>query len=113
VLLDLLQFKTDDKSDLALERQSDYRRAIARLDPPRATDHGRVAARQLRRDASFRLAVINEFLPAHANDAARAAAIIQAVPVYETGTVGSWVALVTALTAALAVPIVVLIRGRR
>lgn len=113
VLLDLLQFKTEDKSALALERQNDYRRTIARLDPPRATDHKRAAARKLRRDASFQSAVVTKFLPAHAKDAARAAAIVLPAQADQTGTAVLWTALVAAVAAALLVPIVASIRDRR
>ena len=113
VLLDLLQFKTDDKSPLALERQTDYRRTIARLDPPRATDDQRAAARTLRRDESFQNAVVTEFLPAYATEAARAAAVPRAVPVDQDGGMALWTALAAAIVAALLVPIVAGIRNRR
>ena len=113
VLLDLLQFKTDDKSPLALERQTDYRRTIARLDPPRATDDQRAAARSLRRDESFQNAVVTEFLPAYATEAARAAAVPRVAPAGRDGWTVLWTALATALALALLVPIVVGIRSRR
>jgi hypothetical protein len=113
VLLDLLQSKTEDKSALAIERQSDYRRTIARLDPPRATDDERAAARKLRRDASFQTAVVTEFLPAHAKDAARAAAVVQTAPADRIGTAVLWTALVAAVAAALLLPLAARIRGRR
>ena len=113
VLLDLLQFKTDDKSPLALERQTDYRRTIARLDPPRATDDQRAAARTLRRDESFQNAVVTEFLPAYATEAARAAAVPRPVPAGQDGTTVLWTALAAAIVAALLVPIVAGIRNRR
>ena len=113
VLLDLLQFKTEDKSALALERQNDYRRPIARLDPPRATDHKRAAARKLRRDVSFQSAVVTKFLPAHAKDAARAAAIVRPAQADQIGTAVLWTALVAAVAAAVLVPIVARIRDRR
>ncbi len=112
VLLDLLQFKTDDRSALALERQTDYRRTIARLDPPRATDDQRAAARTLRGDESFQNAVVTEFLPAYATQAARAAALPRPVPVAQEGTTVLWTALAAALVAALLVPIVAGIRNR-
>ena len=113
VLLDLLQFKTDDRSPLALERQTDYRRTIARLDPPRATDDQRAAARTLRGDESFQNAVVTEFLPAYATEAARAAAIPRALPADpESGRV-LWSALAAAIVATLLVPIVAGIRSRR
>ena len=113
VLLDLLQFKTDDKSPLALERQTDYRRTIARLDPPRATDDQRAAARTLRRDESFQNAVVTEFLPAYATEAARAAAVPRRVPASQDGVTVLWTALAAAIVAALLVPIVAGIRNRR
>jgi hypothetical protein len=113
VLLDLLQFKTNDKSPLALERQTDYRRAIARLDPPRATDDRRAAARTLRRDESFQNTVVTEFLPAYATEAARAAAVPRAAPVGQDGGRVLWTALAAAIVAALLVPIVAGIRNRR
>lgn len=113
VLLDLLQFKTDDKSPLALERQTDYRRTIARLDPPRATDDQRAAARTLRRDESFQNAVVTEFLPAYATEAARAAAVPRAAPAGQDGRTVLWTALAAAIVAALLVPIVAGIRNRR
>lgn len=113
VLLDLLQFKTEDKSALALERQNDYRRTIARLDPPRATDRKRAAARKLRRDVSFQSAVVTKFLPAHAKDAARAAAIVRPAQADQTGIAVLWIALVAGVAAALLVPIVAGIRQRR
>jgi hypothetical protein len=113
VLLDLLQFKTDDKSPLALERQTDYRRTIARLDPPRATDDQRAAARTLRRDESFQNAVVTEFLPAYATQAAHAAAIPRAAPAGQGGRMVLWTALAAAIVAALLVPIVASIRNRR
>jgi hypothetical protein len=113
VLLDLLQFKTDDKSELALERQTDYRRTIARLDPPRATDDQRAAARKLRRDESFQNAVVTEFLPAYATQATRAAALPRPVAAAQEGTTVLWSALTAALVAALLVPIVARIRGGR
>ena len=113
VLLDLLQFKTDDKSPLALERQTDYRRTIARLDPPRATDDQRAAARTLRRDESFQNAVVTEFLPAYATEAARAAAVPRAAPAGQDGRTILWTALAAAIVAALLVPIVVGIWNRR
>jgi len=113
VLLDLLQFKTDDKSALALERQTDYRRTIARLDPPRATDEQRAAARTLRRDESFQNAVVTEFLPAYATEAARAAAVPRSLTA-DRGLWGVlWTALAAAIVAALLVPIVAGIRSRR
>lgn len=112
VLLDLLQFKIEDKSPLALERQTDYRRTIARLDPPRATDAQRAAARTLRRDVSFQNAVVTEFLPAYAPQAARAAAFTRAAPA-ESGRGALWIALAAAIGAALLVPIVVMVRSRR
>jgi hypothetical protein len=113
VLLDLLQFKTEDKSPLALERQTDYRRTIARLDPPRATDDQRAAARTLRRDASFQNAVVTEFLPAYATEAARAAAIPTTVPAGQDGRRVLWTALAAAIAAALLVPLVASIWNRR
>jgi hypothetical protein len=112
VLLDLLQFKTEDKSPLALERQTDYRRTIARLDPPRATDDQRAAARSLRRDGSFQNAVVTEFLPAYARQAAKAAALARATPA-QTGVGALWTALAAAIIAALLVPIVVMLKRRR
>jgi len=112
VLLDLLQFKTDDRSALALERQTDYRRTIARLDPPRATDDQRAAARTLRGDESFQTAVVTEFLPAYAAQAARAAALPRPVPTAHEGTRVLWTALAAALIAALLVPIVAGVRNR-
>src|SRR6185369_11069740 len=105
VLLDLLQFKTEDRSALALERQTDYRRTIARLDPPRATDDQRAAARALRGDESFQSAVVTEFLPAYATEAARAAAIPRPVAVVQERTTVLWTTLAAALVAALLVPI--------
>jgi len=113
VLLDLLQFKTEDKSPLALERQTDYRRTIARLDPPRATDEQRAAARALRRDVSFQNAVVTEFLPAYAAEAARAAALPRAPPAGEERTRVIWTALIAGIVAALLVPIIAGIRSRR
>jgi hypothetical protein len=113
VLLDLLQFKTDDKSALALERQTEYRRTIARLDPPRATDEQRAAARALRRDASFQTAVVTQFLPAYAMEAARAAAVPRRTVAAPGGGRALWVALAAVLVAALLVPVVVAIRNRR
>ena len=113
VLLDLLQFKTDDKSQLALERQTDYRRTIARLDPPRATDDQRAAARTLRRDVSFQNAVVTEFLPAYATEAARAAAVPRVLPADQDSGMALWTALAAALVAALVVPIVARIRNPR
>jgi hypothetical protein len=113
VLLDLLQFKTDDKSPLALERQTDYRRTIARLDPPRAADEQRAAARTLRRDTSFQSAVVTEFLPAYAMEAVRAAAAARTAPPDRTGTAVLWTALIAAIVAALLVPIVAGIKNRR
>ncbi|MEO8466216.1 MAG: hypothetical protein ABI640_12805 [Gammaproteobacteria bacterium] len=113
VLLDLLQFKTDDRSPLALERQTDYRRTIARLDPPRATDDQRAAARTLRVDESFQNAVVTEFLPAYATEAAHAAAIPRRLPVVQKTTAVLWTTLTAALVAALLVPIVASIRSRR
>ncbi len=113
VLLDLLQFKTEDKSPLALERQTDYRRTIARLDPPRATDDQRAAARTLRRDAAFQNAVVTEFLPAYATEAARAAAIPSStVPAGQDGRRVLWTALAAAIAAALLVPLVASIWNR-
>lgn len=112
VLLDLLQFKTDDRSALALERQTDYRRTIARLDPPRATDDQRAAARTLRGDESFQNAVVTEFLPAYATQAARAAAVPRSL-IADPGLWGVlWTALAAAIAAALLVPIVAGIRSR-
>jgi hypothetical protein len=111
VLLDLLQFKTDDRSALALERQTDYRRTIARLDPPRATDDQRAVARTLRGDRSFQNAVVTEFLPAYATEAARAAAVPRSLTV-DQGMWGVWTALAAAIVAALLVPIVAGIRHR-
>src|SRR5689334_20762920 len=113
VLLDLLQFKTDDKSQLALERQTDYRRTIARLDPPRATDDQRAAARTLRRDVSFQNAVVTEFLPAYATEAARAAAVPRALPVDPDDRMALWTALAAAIVAALLVPVVARMRSQR
>jgi hypothetical protein len=112
VLLDLLQFKTDDKSPLALERQTDYRRTIARLDPPRATDDQRAAARTLRRDESFQNAVVTEFLPAYATEAARAAAVPRSLTAAQGPWGVLWTALAAAIVAALLVPIVAGIRNR-
>ena len=112
VLLDLLQFKTQDKSPLALERQTDYRRTIARLDPPRAANDQRVAARSLRRDQSFQNAVVNEFLPAFAPQAAKAAALARAAP-NQAGVGALWTTLEAALGAALLFPLVVLLKRRR
>ncbi len=112
VLLDLLQFKTDDRSPLALERQTDYRRTIARLDPPRATDDQRAAARTLRGDESFQNAVVTEFLPAYATEAARAAAIPRPPALAHDGTQTLWTALAAALVAALVLPIVAGLRNR-
>ena len=112
VLLDLLQFKTDDKSPLALERQTDYRRTIARLDPPRATDDQRAAARTLRRDESFQNAVVTEFLPAYATEAARAAAVPRSLTVDQGAWGILWSALAAGIVAALLVPIVAGIRNR-
>lgn len=80
ILLDLLQFKTNDKSPLALERQTDYRRTIARLDPPRAADEQRALARKLRREGEFRSAVVARFLPEYATEAERKAALIRPPP---------------------------------
>ncbi len=112
VLLDLLQFKTDDRSPLALERQTDYRRTIARLDPPRATDDQRAAARTLRGDESFQNAVVTEFLPAYATQAARSAAIPRSL-IADQGPWGIvWSALAAGIIAALLVPIVAGIRSR-
>ena len=113
VLLDLLQFKTDDRSLLALERQTDYRRTIARLDPPRATDDQRAAARTLRGDQSFQNAVVTEFLPAYATEAARAAAIPRTLSTGQDSRSVLWTALAAAIVAALLVPIVAGIRSRR
>jgi hypothetical protein len=113
VLLDLLQFKTDDKSALALERQTDYRRTIARLDPPRATDEQRAAARTLRRDTSFQNAVVTEFLPAFAMEAARAAAVPAAAPAAPADGTMLRAVLAAAIVAALLVPVVAWIRNRR
>jgi hypothetical protein len=113
ILLDLLQFKTEDKSQLALERQTDYRRTIARLDPPRATDDQRAAARTLRRDVSFQNAVVTEFLPAYATEAARAAAVPRAIPPDQDGGIALWTALAAAIVAALLVPIVARMRNQR
>ena len=113
ILLDLLQFKTHDRSPLALERQTDYRRTIARLDPPRAADDQRAAARTLRGDESFQNAVVTAFLPAYATEAARAAAIPRAVAPPDQGASGLlWRALAAAIVAALLVPIVAGFRRR-
>lgn len=112
VLLDLLQFKTEDKSALALDRQYDYRRTIARLDPPHAMDHKRAAARKLRGDVSFQSAVVTKFLPAHAKDAARAAAIVRPAQADQTGIAMLWSALFAAGAAALIVPIFAGIRDQ-
>ena len=112
VLLDLLQFKTDDRSALAVQRQTDYRRTIARLDPPRATDDQRAAARTLRGDESFQNAVVTEFLPAYATQGARAAAVPRSL-IADQGLSGVlWTALAAAIVAALLVPIVASIRSR-
>ena len=113
ILLDLLQFKTDDKSQLALERQTDYRRTIARLDPPRATDDQRVAARTLRRDVSFQNAVVTEFLPAYATEAARAAAVPRVIPADQDTGMGLWTAFAAAIVAALLVPVIARLRNQR
>jgi len=114
VLLDLLQFKTDDRSALALQRQTDYRRTIARLDPPRATDDQRAVARTLRSDVSFQNAVVTEFLPAYATEAARAAATPRPVVApAQDGTQALWTALAAALVAALLLPVVAGFRKRR
>ena len=113
VLLDLLQFKTEDRSAVALERQMDYRRTIARLDPPPATDDQRAAARTLRGDESFQNAVVTEFLPAYATQAARAAAVPRSL-IADQGLWGVlWTALAAGIVAALLVPIVAGIRSRR
>lgn len=113
ILLDLLQFKTHDHSPLALERQTDYRRTIARLDPPRATDDQRAAARTLRGDESFQNAVVTTFLPAYATEAARAAAIPRPVA-QDQGVPGLlWRALAAAIVAALLVPVVASFRHRK
>jgi hypothetical protein len=114
ILLDLLQFKTDDRSALALQRQTDYRRTIARLDPPRATDDQRAVARTLRSDVSFQNAVVTEFLPAYATEAARAAATPRPVVApRQDGTQALWTALAAALVAALLLPVVAGHRKRR
>jgi hypothetical protein len=113
VLLDLLQFKSDDRSPLALARQTDYRRTIARLDPPRSTDDRRAAARTLRGDESFQTAVVTAFLPAYAAEAAHAAAIPRAALADEDGRTVLWTALAAAIVATLLVPIVAGVRTRR
>jgi hypothetical protein len=112
VLLDLLMFKMDDTSPAALERQTDYRRTITRLDPPRATDDQRAVARTLRRDVSFQNAVVTEFLPAYAPQAARAAALARTTP-SDAAVATLWTALVAAVCAALLVPVVLVVRRRR
>jgi hypothetical protein len=112
ILLDLLQFKTHDRSPLALERQTDYRRTIARLDPPRATDDQRAAARTLRTDESFQHAVVTQFLPAYATEAARAAAVPRPLVADQGGWGILWRALAAAIVAALLMPIVAGLRHR-
>ncbi|HVY65428.1 MAG TPA: hypothetical protein VHH11_11470 [Gammaproteobacteria bacterium] len=68
VLYDLIESKTGPKTRVATARQTDYRRAIARLDPPRSVDPLRTAARKLRRDPAFQSAVRDRFFAAPAPD---------------------------------------------
>jgi len=112
ILLDLLQFKTNDKSPLALERQTDYRRTIARLDPPRAADEQRASARKLRRDDEFRSTVVTRFLPEYATEAERKAALIRPPPPRPAGGLLFWTETSGAVIAA-ALAALLIVRRRR
>ena len=112
ILLDLLEFRAGTKTALAINRQNDYRRAIARLDPPRSADLQREAdARKLKADPSFEFAIVARFLSADAPDAARKLAAANAATARQrTGSL-FWNAIFMVLIAALLLPIIVIAVG--